>query len=195
VPFIVLLLLCAGCLSRPALKRQTFALESPAPATAPETKGEGVLAIRSFEISPLFAGQAFVYRIGAESYERDPYAGFIVSADRALEIPIRAWLRHSGAFQDIAEPGSLLPADRQLEIYVSELYGDLRTPSKPVAVLSMRFVFFPSGKSREPTAYRERNYSRRLDVPENTAASIVAGWNKALAEIMGQAASDLAVAR
>jgi ABC-type uncharacterized transport system auxiliary subunit len=190
----VLSLVAAGCLSRPALKRETFALESPGPAAAPAKTGHRVLAIRSFEVSPLFASQSFVYRLGGEAYEHDPYAGFIVPPDRALEIPVRAWLRNSGAFREVAEPGSLLQADRLLEVRVTELYGDLRAPSKPAAVLSMHFTFFQSEKGKPPGAYIAKNCSRRVDLPENTAASVVAGWNKALAEIMSEVASDLAAA-
>lgn len=185
-----LMLGAAGCLSRPAVVRQTFAFESPAPrptAAGGSEKGTGVVAIRSFEISPLFASQAFVYRLGAEAYEFDPYAGFIVPPNRALEIPVRAYLRNSGVFHDIAEPRSLLRPDSHLEVTVSELYGDLRTPAKPVAVLSMRFVLFPA----PPAPVWEKHYSRRIDCSENTAASIVAGWNKALAEIMTEVAADL----
>ena len=158
-------------------------------------QGNGVLTIRSFEVSPLFASQSLVYRIGAETYEHDPYAGFIVSPDRALEIPVRAYLRNSGAFRGVAEPGSLLQADRLLEVRVSELYGDLRTPSKPVAVLSMRFIFFQAEKGKPTVPSLDKNYTRRVELQENTAASVVAGWNKALAEIMGEVASELAVVK
>jgi hypothetical protein len=189
-PLLGLMVGSTGCLSRPAVVRQTFAFPSPAPRTTASEKGTRVLASRSFDISPLFASQSFVYRLGAEAYERDPYAGFIVPPDRALEIPVRAYLRNSGVFRDVAEPGSLLRPDCHLEVDVSELYGDVRTPAKPVAVLSMRFVLFnltlPKDLPLSPT-----NIIRGASTVRHTAPSIVAGWSQALAEIMAELTADL----
>jgi hypothetical protein len=182
-----------GCLSRPALVRQTFALENPPTHRASAKPGEGVLALRSCEISPLFESRAFVYRTGAESYELDPYAGFLVPPNRALAIPVGTWLRNSGIFREVTEPGSLLQPDRLLEIHVSELYGDFRSPAQPAAVLSMRFVFFRTGAiGNLPNVLLGKNYTRHILLPENSAASLVAGWNKALSEIMTDVGIDLA---
>ena len=182
----------SGCLSRPALVRQTFALESPAPDRATTNRGDGVLALRSCAVSPLFESRAFVYRTGAEAYEQDPYAGFMVSPNNALAIPVRGYLRNSGVFRDVVEPGSLVQPDRLLEVQVSELYGDFRSPGKPAAVLSLQFVFFRSGSGTSPAVFLDKDYSRRIPLAENTAARVVAGWNQALAEIMTEVAADLA---
>jgi ABC-type uncharacterized transport system auxiliary subunit len=188
----VFTLVGTGCLSRPALVRQTFALASPAPSTLTTNRGEGVLALRSCAVSPLFESRAFVYRTGGEAYEQDPYAGFMVSPNNALAIPIRGYLRDAGVFRDVVEPGSLVQPDRLLEVYVSELYGDLRTPGKPAAVLAAQFVFFRSGSGTSPAVFLDKTYSRRIPLKENTAVSVVAGWNQALAEIMAEVATDLA---
>jgi len=189
-----LVLVATGCLSRPALVRQAFALENPSLTGVPAKKGEGVLAIRSCDVSPLFEGRAFVYRIGAEAYEVDPYAGFLIPPARALAIPLRASLRGSGIFRDVAEPGSLLQPDRLLEVHVAELYGDFRPLAAPAAVLSMRFLFFRVEKGLPPVVWFERNYSRRMALPENSAGSLIGGWNKALAEIMNEVVADLTAA-
>jgi hypothetical protein len=55
----------------------------------------------------------------------------------------------------------------------------------------MRFVLFQAGSSPQPVAVSEQHYSRRIDCAENTAARIVAGWNRALAEIMTELAAEL----
>lgn len=193
LPMVALALMVAGCLSRPALVRQNFALQGP-PTVAGTTNAGGVLAIRSFEVSPLFDGRPLVYRIGPESYEPDPYARFMVPARTALEIPVRSWLRTSGSLRDVVDPGSLQQPDRWLEVRVSELYGDMRDPAHPSAVLVMRFAFFRSSGGPAPAVYMQKNYLRRIELSENTASSVVTGWDKALAEIMTEVLSDLAAA-
>jgi ABC-type uncharacterized transport system auxiliary subunit len=183
--------LFTGCVSRPALARETFALTGPtAPAVATKT-GTNVLAVRSCTVSPLFENRAFVYRIGPEAYEHDPYAGFLVSPGAALAIPVREYLHQCGAFRDVAQPGSLLAADCWLEVYISELYGDLRSPGSPAAVLSMRFILFRSADGNPASVWFDRTYSRRVPLAKNTAASVVAGWNEALAGIMAEVTAQL----
>jgi ABC-type uncharacterized transport system auxiliary subunit len=186
-------LLFTGCLTRPALVHQSFALASPASTGAAAKPGKGILALRSCTVSPLFEDRALVYRIGPEAYEHDPYAGFLVPPGSALEIPVRGYLRNSGVFRDIAESGSLLTADRWLEVYISELYGDFQSPGQPAAVLTIRFVFFRSESGNPSAVWLDQTCSRRIPLTENTAASVVAGWDKALVEIMAEVASQLTV--
>jgi cholesterol transport system auxiliary component len=193
LPFVLCLGL-AGCLSRPALVRRNYALQTPA-IVQPTSQGRGVVAIRPCKVSPLFAGRSFVYRTGPDAYETDPYAGFLVSPAEALAIPIRAYLRNSGVFQDVAEPGTEIKADRVLEIHVSELYGDFRTPNQPAAVLSLRIILFDASGEGAGKVLFQKDYSRRAPIERNTAAAVVAGWDQALAEIMKEAAADLAAVR
>jgi len=181
-----------GCLSRPALVQQTFALQAAPPAGSVAPKADAVLAVRVVEVSPLFEGRDFVYRTGADRYEVDPYAGFLVSPSHTLAIALRGGLRDAGAFKDVAEPESQLGADIALEVHVTELYGDFRKPGQLAAVLSMRMLFFEagSGKARQP--FLEKQYARRVPLPQNTAAALVAGWDQALGNILAEVASDFA---
>lgn len=184
---IVLGLLLTGCLSRPSLVHQDFALQTPAAAGAAPA-GHAVLAVRPIEVSPLFAGRALVYRTGPNTYETDPYAGFLVAPHDALGIPIRAHLANSGLFASVVEPGSLLTADQVLQVRVVELYGDFRQPGQPAAVLSLRMVFAAAGGN----ILLQKDYSRSVPLKKNTAAEVVAGYDQALAAIMADVAGDLA---
>src|ERR1035441_1809916 len=81
-----------GCASEPVWKSRSYAFASPAdpPAAASKTN---IVALRGVTISPLFQGRSFTYRSAENTYEHDPYAGFFAPPERALEEPIRAWLR------------------------------------------------------------------------------------------------------
>jgi ABC-type uncharacterized transport system auxiliary subunit len=187
--------LMSGCLSRPALVRQTFALHPEPPSKSLGPNGQGVLAIRTVDVSPLFEGRSFVYRVGPDRFETDPYAEFMVPPNLALEIALRTCLRTSGLFHEVTESRSQLQADTALEVHAQDLYGDFRNSAAPAAVLSMRLLFF-EGPTRQPEKLLlQRDYSQRVSLPEPTAAALVAGWNQALSQVITQAGSDLASAR
>jgi len=187
--------LITGCLSRPALKRENFALQDP-PLTQSATAAQGdVLQLRSVKVSPIFAVRALVYRTGQDSYELDPYAGFLVSPERALAIPIRTYLRNSGLFKDVVEPGSPIKPDEFLEIQVAEFYGDFRKSEAPGAVLSLHAILIESVRDGGSRIVLNRDYARRVPLKENTAAAVVAGYDEALAQIMKELVSDLAAAK
>jgi len=183
---ITLSLILTGCLTRPALVHQTFALQTP-PVTNLAPPGQTVLLVRNAEMSPLYASQALVYRLGPNAYETDPYAGFLVPPGRALAIPLRAYLANSGVFADVVGPDSPLKADQVLYVHVTELYGDFRHPSHPAAVLSLRLVFMNS----RGNVMLQKDYTCSVPLKGNTAAEVVAGYDQALAGIAGQVASDL----
>lgn len=179
--------LLSGCLSKPGLVPQSFTFATPPTAPAQTNSTQGVLAVHRLSVAAPYSGQAFIYRTGASAYEQDPYAQFLVPPDESLAEPVRAYLRNSGRFQDVTQPGSSLRPDILLEIFVTELYGDFRNRAAPAAVLSMDFVFLP-GRSREGVLAR-KTFTRRVPLKARTASALMAGWNEALKDILMQAAS------
>jgi hypothetical protein len=70
---------------------------------------------------------------------------------------------------------------------VDELYGDFRNPGKPGATLSMRVSLTGADKS-----VFQQKYSKHSSLQQNTATAVVAGWNQALGQVLGDMTSDLA---
>jgi ABC-type uncharacterized transport system auxiliary subunit len=182
-------LICNGCLTRPAIRQETFAFQCPPPKTGP-LPGT-VLSIGSVEVSALFNRQLFTYRTGPEAYETDSYAAFLASPGQTVASAIRAYLLGSGQFQDVTGPGSRVKPDKTLQVHVSEIYGDFSHAGKPAAVLSIRVTSFDE-KSNQPVLLKD--YSRHIPLKENTAAAVMAGWNTALEEIMTEVIADVAPA-
>src|SRR5438045_5911126 len=94
-----------GCASNPKWKRQVFAFSLPAdpPTTNAQTD---LVALSRVSISPLVQSRSFTYRKAENTYEQDPYAGFLVPPERALAEPIPAWMRARGGFGRVLQPGS-----------------------------------------------------------------------------------------
>ena len=185
-------LLLNGCLSRPALVRQTFALQGPLATNASARTGDGVLLVASCNVSPLFSGRSLVYRTGENSYEQDPSAGFLIPPAEDFGIAVRQYLRSGAAFRDVVEPGGILPPDRLAEVQVTELYGDFRATDRPTAVLTIRFKFIRAGgEGKPPMVFLEKLATRSVPLREKTAVGVVAAWNQGLAEIMNEVAAGL----
>src|SRR5438093_2751909 len=140
-PLLLAACILAGCASNPRWKRQVFAFSLPAdpPTTNTQTN---IVALSRVSISPLFQNRSFTYRTAENSYEQDPYAGFLIPPERALAEPIRAWIRASGVFGRVVEPGSGLAPTLVVEVSVNELYGDFRKTSQPVGIMEIHFICY-----------------------------------------------------
>jgi cholesterol transport system auxiliary component len=192
--FASLLLACvcgsSGCISRPALNKQTFIFSMSTIAATNTLASNRVLGIRNLQIAAPFEGRSFVYRTGECSCVCDPYAEFLESPAEELIAPVRGWLRSNGDFSAVVEAGSALKPDTLVEIYVSQLFGDFRQPERPAAILTMRFVFFDATNGVPGKAIFQQEYSRSIPLSIPTAATVMDGWERALSEILAQVSSD-----
>ena len=188
----ILVSACAlsGCLSRPALNRQTFAFTAPE-MTPTNVATARVLGIRNLEIAAPFEGRPLVYRTGDNAYERDPYAEFLDTPAESLLVTIREWLRDNGSFAFVVGPRSSLKPDTFVEISVTRLYGDFRKPQQAAAVLSMRFLFFDAPNAIPGRVLLEREYARSIALKSATPPALMEGWKQALTQILTQVTYDL----
>ena len=179
-----------GCVSRPALNEETFAFNTPAlPATHGVSNGR-VLEIRTLQIAPPFDSRSLIYRTGEFSYQRDPYAAFLGLPAEVLVGPVSEMLRDDGGFSEVVQPGSALEPDMLVEITILQLYGDIRKPRSPDAVLAMRVTFMDATNGMSGKVILQRDYSRRVPLGLTTPAALMNGWNQALGSILSEATSD-----
>ena len=179
-----------GRVSKAALDKQTFAFSVPAATSTNAVASDRVLGIRSLQIAAPFEGRSLVYRTEEFSYARDPYAEFLDSPEEDLMGPVCQLLRNEGGFLTVLDPGSALKPGTLVEISVSQLFGDFRHPEYPAAILTMRFIFFGATNGVPGKAIFQQEYSRSLPLGEPSAAALMAGWERALSEILAQVSSD-----
>jgi len=192
LPLFAIATLC-GCASGPKWKPEEFAL-SLADAPPAMNAQTNIFALNRVSVSPLFQSRAFTYRTAESTYRRDPYASFSVAPERAVAEPIRVWMRESGAFGRVVEPGSGLAPSVVAEASVSQLYGDFRTPSKPVARMEIRFVFYQVEDGSPGRVLLDIVCARETPLARKTPAALVAAWNFDLREIMEEVSSGYAKA-
>src|SRR5882724_2178711 len=190
---VILIFGCAvsGCLSRPALQRQSFAFSASEAVPTNILATARVLGIRNLQIAAPFEGRSLVYRTGDNAYVRDPYAEFLDTPAESLLVTIREWLRDNGSFSVVVESGSSLKPNTFAEIGVTRLYGDFRQPQQAAAVLSIRFLFFDATNGYPGKVLLEREYSRSIPLKSATPEALMEGWNQALTQVLTQVTSDV----
>ena len=188
-PLLLAACILVGCASDPRWKRQVFAFSLPAdPATT--NAQTNIVALSRVSISPLFQNRSFTYRKAENTYELDPYAGFLVPPGRALAESIRAWMRASGAFGRVVEPGSGLRPTLVAEISVNELYGDLRQASRPVGTMEIHFICYEVKDGDPRRIVLDRVCAHETPLARKTPNALMAAWDADLREIMGEINSE-----
>jgi ABC-type uncharacterized transport system auxiliary subunit len=185
-------ILC-GCTSGPGWKRQVFAFSSPADPAA-TNEPTVTVALNRVAISPLFHSRSFTYRTAENTYEQDPYAGFLILPERALAEAIRAWMRASGAFGRVLEPGSSLTPGLVVEVSVHELYGDFRQASQPTGAMAIRFVLFELKDGNPGRLVMDKVSARQTPLSRKTPDALMTAWDTDLREIMEEIQSEYAKA-
>jgi cholesterol transport system auxiliary component len=182
-----------GCASDSVWKRQVFAFSLPADpsATIVETN---IVSLNRVSISPLFQSRSFTYRKDENAYEQDPYAGFLIPPERALAEVIRAWLRGSGAFGRVVEPGSGLTPTLVAEISVTALYGDLRKASQPVGTMEVHFICYEVKDEAPGRIVLDKVCAHETPMTRKTPDALMAAWDTDLREIMEEINSAYAKA-
>jgi len=182
-----------GCETGPSWKRQSFAFSLP--ADPPTTNAsDRVVALSRVSISPTFQSRSFTYRTGDNSYEQDPYAGFLIPPERAVAESIRASMRTSGVFGRVVEPGSGIMPTVIVEASINELYGDFRQASRPVGTMGIHIMCYEVQDGEPRHIVFDKYCLQETALARKTPGALMAAWDEDLREIMNQINSDYAKA-
>jgi cholesterol transport system auxiliary component len=182
----------AGCISKPVQEPQSFTIDPPAHRAVTRAADAHVLSLDWVEVAPLYAGSELAFRVGEHAIERDPYASLAAPAASLLTSAIRGYLLDADFVRDVERPGGNVPPDATVEVYVSELFGDLTNPADASAVMTLQFrVLVPAAGTTPVREISRKTYSQRVRLSQRTAQALATAWNQELATIMGEFLADL----
>lgn len=183
--------LAACSLTRPPLERATYDL-APARGTPPAGATKPVaLKVKPFRTSAPYDGREFQYRRADGQLVADFYNGFSAGPGELATAATAEWLRASGLFGAVLEPGISADAIYSLEGSVLAVYGDVRDPQRPAAVLEVQTYLIraaPAGRE----LVLDRRFAERVAVAEATPAAFAKGYTEALARILARLERELA---
>jgi hypothetical protein len=151
-----------------------------------------VVALSRVSISPTFQSRSFTYRTGDNSYEQDPYAGFLIPPERALAESIRAWMRAGGLFGRVVEPGSGLTPSLMVEVSINELYGDFRSASQPLGTMGLHIMCYETQDGVARRVVFDKFCSYGTPLAQKTPGALMAAWDADLRQIMNEFHSEYA---
>jgi hypothetical protein len=165
---------------------------APARGTPPVGQAKPVaLRVRPFRTAAPYDGREFQYRRADGQLVADFYNGFPGSPGELVTAATADWLRTSGLFGAVLEPGITADADYSLEGVVLAVYGDVRDPKRPAAVLDMQ-VYLVRAAPGARELVLDRRFAERIDVADASPAAFAKGYNEALARILGRLERELA---
>ena len=182
--------LAACSFTRPPVERATYDL-APARGPTPGAAAKSVtLKVKPFRTAPPYDGREFLYRKSDGQLVADFYNGFAAGPGELVTTATTDWLKASGLFGAVIEPGISAEAAYALEGTVLAVYGDLRDAKRPAAVLDVQVYLVRAGSDGRELVL-DRRFSERADLPDAAPEALAKGYNEALARILGRLERDL----
>jgi ABC-type uncharacterized transport system auxiliary subunit len=184
--------LAACSFTRPPVERATFDLTPVRTAPAAGAPNAAVLKVRPFRVAAPYDGREFLYRKADGQLVADFYHGFAAGPGELVTAATADWLKTSGRFRAVIDPGITADAPYALEGAVLALYADLRDAQRPAAVLDVQVYLVRAASGREIAL--DRRYSERVALANTTPATFAQGFNEALANVLARLERDLSAA-
>ncbi len=179
-----------GCsLSKAYPAKDYFVIEAAHPNPSAGA-GNAILRVQTLDISETFSSKGLVSRVSDVSYESDYYAEFFTPPATMITESLASWLQDSGDYREVIGAASRLAPDWVLEGTVDALYGDLRAPDAPKAVLSFQVRLVDDRGPRSQVVFSKK-YAATQSVASASPAALVRGWNQALATVLTEIERDL----
>jgi len=183
---------CSGVLDRQPPEKQRFVLAPgrPDPVSGPRA---GALRVGVVRVSSPFANRGFVRRSGEATFANDFYNEFAAPPGVLLRELLVDWLRDGTRFATVVR-GSEAPPDCLLEVDLESLYEDLRDAAAPQATIAFTARLLDA-RSSAAKIVLEKHYATHEPAADGSRSAIVAAWNRSLARLLAELATDLDVAR
>jgi len=184
--------LLASCsLTRPPVERATYVL-APVRAGSPASPTQPVaLRVKAFRAAAPYDGREFLYRRSDGQLVADFYNGFPAGPGELLTAATTEWLKSSGLFRAVLEPGISVDAPYALEGSVLALYADLGDGKRPAAVLDVQVYLVRSMSAGRELAL-DRRITERVDAADAGPTALARAYNEALARVLTRLERELA---
>ena len=187
---------CALDLERAAPEVARFALvaERPTAALADSKPDAGRLDVRPFHpVQPAASGQ-FVYRVGEAQFVTDFYRGYVARPELLITHAARAWLAASGPVGTVLPVASHSIPTHVLEADLVDLHVDFRAPTRPQAVITLRYAVLSERGEVVRTGTLQGVAAIDLTADANQDRGVAEAQSEALARVLEQLEREVGAA-
>ncbi|MDB2705037.1 PqiC family protein [Pseudomonadota bacterium] len=141
-----------------------------------------VLRLKPIRVTSHFRNKNIMFKVGDNEFQPQEMHEFLSSPDEMITTQLRRWLQKTGLFSLVIVDDNQ-PADMDLEVAVTALYGEAREQFSPQASLEMQF-FLTSADSESSNVLFQTGLRVDTDIEKATPALTVKGWNIGLKELL-----------
>lgn len=150
---------------------------------------ERMLYLTDISVSPQFAGNQLMMRIGDNEYASQTGHEFIVDPQTMLTSQLERWLQKTGLFSRVIRQANDA-ADMVMDVTLTALYGEQRSQYSPEAVIEMQFFLSSNTESARRLLF-QTGFRVEVDIDESTPGKTVTGLQFGLEEILVALEQDL----
>jgi len=184
------LLLTMGCINlwTDSIDIKTYMVEAERTADPAEKPLADKLWVDSVSVLPPYNIRNFVLRKNDVEFTTSYYTELLLSPSENFRNNFYTWFSDSALFQDVSldERRGL---SHRLAVSVLKFYGDSSGDSG-AAVLEIKVTLFDE-KTRGIHVLLSKNYLQKIDVPNDTAESLIRAYNQALQQILIDCEKDI----
>jgi cholesterol transport system auxiliary component len=174
------------------LEKRYYQISPARTAQKADAPRDIILMVRRLSVSDLYNTRELVYRGAEERVDSDFYNMFFVNPGSMLTTELRRWLRESGQFSHIIEPGSMVVPTLTLEGTVNALYGDY-SGDQPAAVVEMQFFVVDESTADNAIVF-SGSYAERVPVADAAPETLVKAMTQGVERVYASLETDLAAA-
>ncbi len=176
---------------KPAIERNHYILELSREQPPRQKSISAALAVRDFSVSPGYQGREIIYKTDKSIARADFYNHYFVLPGPMMAQLTRSWIRDSGLFASVIPMSSHKVADYVLEGAVSSIYGDLRNPAQPGAVVEINFLLLKNSDFDFEIVFQKK-YRSETKMRDHGAPFLIEALNACLKDILASLEKDLA---
>lgn len=150
---------------------------------------ERILYLTDVSVSPQFAGNTLMLRVGDNEYAAQTGHEFIIDPQTMLTSQLERWLQKTGLFSRVIRQPSD-SADMVMDVTLTALYGEKRQQFSPEAVIEMQFFLSSNTESARRLLF-QTGFRVEVDIDETTPGKTVTGLQHGLEEILVALEQDL----
>ncbi len=182
-----LLAACSILPEKPALNYYGLILDNPPSYLTSHRKINATLRINPPTIAQAYETNRFYVRGNGERFYTSDVNRFLSKPNELIGESLRQWIEKTGPWRTVLSPNSIVSADYQMIVFISDLYADTRD-NTACSVITME-VSVLRGSNNQLVFHR--NFHQVTPLSQKDAGGLVGSYKEGLTRIFTELSVDL----